>query len=74
MHEFRAAGYRLVKGALKNQGGVSPSRNTTADGALYFIVLDPAKWDAALYTEEPAVTALFHDPLITAASFPLPCP
>jgi len=48
----RAAGYRLVKGELKNQEWVSPSLNTTADGALYFTVLDLAKWDAALYTEE----------------------
>src|SRR6266581_5537138 len=47
----RAAGYRLVKGALKNQEWVSPSLNTTADGSLYFTVLDLAKWDAALYTE-----------------------
>jgi CubicO group peptidase (beta-lactamase class C family) len=48
----RAAGYRLVKGALKNQGWVSPSLNTTADGALYLTVYDMAKWDAALYTEK----------------------
>jgi CubicO group peptidase (beta-lactamase class C family) len=48
----RAAGYRLVKGELKNQEWVSPTLNTTADGALYFSVLDLAKWDAALYTEK----------------------
>jgi CubicO group peptidase (beta-lactamase class C family) len=47
----RAAGYRLVKGELKNQEWVSPKLNTTADGSLYFSVLDLAKWDAALYTE-----------------------
>jgi CubicO group peptidase (beta-lactamase class C family) len=47
----RAAGYRLVKGELKNQEWVSPTLNTTADGALYLSVLDLAKWDAALYTE-----------------------
>jgi len=46
----RAAGYRLVKGELKNQEWVSPTLNTTADGALYFSILDLAKWDAALYT------------------------
>jgi CubicO group peptidase (beta-lactamase class C family) len=45
----RAAGYVLDKGALKNQEWVSPSLNTTADGSLYFTVLDMAKWDAALY-------------------------
>lgn len=47
----RAAGYDLVKGQWKNQEWVSPSLNTTADGSLYFNVLDLAKWDAALYTE-----------------------
>ena len=53
----RAAGYQLVKGVLKNpelknQDWVSPTMNTTADGSLYFSVLDLAKWDAALYTEK----------------------
>jgi len=47
----RAAGYQLVKGELKNQDWVSPTLNTTADGALYFNVLDLAKWDGALYGE-----------------------
>lgn len=47
----RAAGYRLVKGQLKNQEWVAPMVNTTADGSLYFSILDLAKWDAALYTE-----------------------
>ena len=48
----RSSGYRLVDGHLKNQEWVSPTVNTTADGSLYFSVLDLAKWDAALYTEE----------------------
>jgi CubicO group peptidase (beta-lactamase class C family) len=48
----RAGGYRLVKGELKNQDWVSPTLNTTADGALYLTVYDMAKWDAALYTEK----------------------
>ena len=48
----RAAGYRSVNGQLKNQAWVSPSLNTTADGALYLTVYDMAKWDAALYTEK----------------------
>ncbi|HJZ67900.1 MAG TPA: serine hydrolase [Blastocatellia bacterium] len=48
----RAAGYRNVKGELKNQEWVSPALNTTADGSLYLTVLDMAKWDAALYTEK----------------------
>jgi len=47
----RAAGYRLVKGVIKNQEWVSPTLNTTADGSLYLSVLDLAKWDAALYIE-----------------------
>ena len=45
----RPSGYRLVKGELKNQEWVAPSVNTTADGSLYFSILDLAKWDAALY-------------------------
>jgi len=48
----RAAGYRLVKGEIKNQEWVAPKLNTTADGSLYFSVLDLAKWDTALYTEK----------------------
>lgn len=48
----RAAGYRLVKGQLKNQEWVSPTLNTTADGSLYFSIQDLAKWDAALYTQK----------------------
>ena len=48
----RAAGYRLVKGELKNQEWVAPMVNTTADGSLYFSIVDLAKWDAALYTEK----------------------
>ena len=48
----RAAGYRLVNGELKNQEWVSPALNTTADGSLYFSILDLAKWDAALNTDK----------------------
>ena len=48
----RAAGYVLVKGELKNQEWVAPTLNTTADGSLYFSILDLAKWDAALYTDK----------------------
>lgn len=46
----RAAGYRLVKGELKNQEWVAPMVNTTADGSLYFSILDLAEWDASLHT------------------------
>lgn len=48
----RASGYRLVGGRLKNQEWVAPTVNTTADGSLYFSVLDLVKWDAALYTDK----------------------
>jgi CubicO group peptidase (beta-lactamase class C family) len=48
----RSSGYRLVDGHLQNQEWVSPVVNTTADGSLYFSILDLAKWDAALYTEK----------------------
>lgn len=48
----RAAGYRVADGQVKNQSWVSPSLNTTADGALYLTIYDMAKWDAALYTEK----------------------
>lgn len=47
----RAAGYRLVDGALQNQEWVSPSLNRLADGSLYLTALDLARWDAALYGE-----------------------
>jgi CubicO group peptidase (beta-lactamase class C family) len=48
----RAAGYRLENEQIKNQEWVAPSSNSTADGSLYFTILDLAKWDAALYTEK----------------------
>lgn len=44
----RAAGYRLDDGELKNQRWVSPSLNTTADGALYVSIADMVAWELAL--------------------------
>jgi CubicO group peptidase (beta-lactamase class C family) len=44
----RAAGYQLVKGALKNQDWVSPTLNTTGDGSLYLSVQDYIAWDRGL--------------------------
>ena len=44
----RAAGYELVEGQVRNQGWVSPTLNTTADGSLYLTVHDLAKWAVAL--------------------------
>ncbi len=48
----RSAGYDLIGDQLKNQEYVSPALDSTADGALYFSVLDLVKWDAALYTDK----------------------
>lgn len=48
----RSSGYQLENGQLKNQDWVSPTFNSTADGTLYFNVLDMAKWDEALYGTE----------------------
>ncbi|MGC2697382.1 MAG: TIGR03435 family protein [Candidatus Angelobacter sp.] len=45
----RSAGYEWSGGKLRNQDWVSPTFNSTADGTLYFNVLDLAKWDEALY-------------------------
>ncbi|MBK9155659.1 MAG: beta-lactamase family protein [Chloracidobacterium sp.] len=44
----RAGGYVLRNGEVKNQRWVSPTLNTTADGALYLSLLDMIKWDEAL--------------------------
>ena len=62
----RSAGYRLVKGELKNQEWVSPSTNSTADGSYYVSILDLAKWDAALYTDRP-LTQSSRDKIWTPA-------
>ena len=45
----RSSGYEIKGEKIQNQSWVSPTFNSTADGALYFNVLDLAKWDAALY-------------------------
>jgi len=45
----RSSGYEFHGDKLQNQSWVSPTFNSTADGALYFNVLDLAKWDEALY-------------------------
>jgi CubicO group peptidase (beta-lactamase class C family) len=44
----RAAGYRLEGKKLKNQEWVSPSLNTTADGALYVSIRDMVAWDKGI--------------------------
>lgn len=49
----RAAGYELAQdGTLSRDSWVSPSLSVTADGSLLLTVLDLARWDAALYTED----------------------
>ncbi len=45
----RAAGYEIGGDQLKNQTWVAPSLNSTADGTLYFNVVDLEKWDRAFY-------------------------
>lgn len=46
----RASGYEPNgPRGIRNQDYVSPTFNSTADGTLYFNVLDLAKWDEALY-------------------------
>jgi CubicO group peptidase (beta-lactamase class C family) len=55
----RAAGYRLVENRVENQEWVSPSLNTTADGALYFTVKDLARWAVSLnHRRVPGAAAL----------------
>lgn len=44
----RSSGYELVKEELKNQQWVSPTLNTTADGSLYFSILDLIAWEKGL--------------------------
>jgi len=55
----RASGYRLDGDTLRNQGWVSPSLNTTADGALYLTVRDLAAWAVWLnHGRVPSATSL----------------
>jgi CubicO group peptidase (beta-lactamase class C family) len=48
----RSAGYKLVKGELKNKEWDSATFNSAPGYGLYFNILDLAKWDAALYTQK----------------------
>ncbi len=45
---FRAAGYRLEAGLLKNQEYLAPTQCATGDGGIVSTVVDLAKWDAAI--------------------------
>jgi len=63
----RAAGYRIVKGELKNQEWVSPSLDSTADGSLYLSMLDFIAWDRGLRAHavlEPQSWAQIYTPVI----------
>lgn len=71
----RAAGYRLVRGEVKNQRWVSPSLNTTGDGSLYLSLKDMLAWDAAvdahtLVTQESWREILTPVKLDSGASYP----
>jgi CubicO group peptidase (beta-lactamase class C family) len=71
----RAAGYRTVDGALKNQEWVAPMLNTTADGALYLTVRDLVQWDrglrdASVLTREQLAEAWTPVRLKSGATYP----
>jgi CubicO group peptidase (beta-lactamase class C family) len=71
----RAAGYRLVDGALRNQEWVSPVLNTTADGSLYVSVLDLVAWDRGLRAKavlRPESWAQVFEPVRLASGNPYP--
>jgi CubicO group peptidase (beta-lactamase class C family) len=62
----RAAGYRLVRGELKNQEWVAPKLNTTADGSLYLSLRDYIAWDAGLRAKKvlsPESWKAIHTPV-----------
>ncbi|QSQ13880.1 serine hydrolase domain-containing protein [Myxococcus landrumensis] len=62
----RAAGYRMLDGVVKNQQWVSPSLNTTGDGALYFSLKDLVAWDAAVDDRALLTKASWRDILSPA--------
>jgi CubicO group peptidase (beta-lactamase class C family) len=71
----RAAGYRLVRGEIKNQTWVSPSLNTTADGSLYLSLRDYERWAVALnHRERPSAGVLDMAwtpvPLLAGGTYP----
>ena len=45
---YRASGYQLDDGRLKNQDWMSPTVGNTGDGGLLSSVVDLAKWDTAI--------------------------
>jgi CubicO group peptidase (beta-lactamase class C family) len=61
----RAAGYQLESGVIKNQTWVSPTMNSTADGAIYMTLEDFRIWDMAL-TEQKLLSATQLEQMWTA--------
>ena len=62
----RAAGYRMVRGELKNQEWVAPKLNTTADGSLYLSIQDYIAWDRGLRDKKvlkPESWAMINTPV-----------
>ena len=71
----RAAGYRLVRGELKNQNWVAPRLNTTADGSLYFSLRDLVAWERAVRTRavlKPESWARVVEPVRLTSGRPYP--
>ena len=71
----RAAGYRMVRGELKNQEWVAPKLNTTADGSLYLSVQDYNAWDRGLRQKKvlkPESWATINTPVTLASGNPYP--
>lgn len=71
----RAAGYRLVKGEVKNQEWVAPLLNTTADGSVYVSVRDMLAWDTAVQQRAILSPESWREiftpaPLTSGATFP----
>ena len=58
---FRASGYQLDEGRLKNQDSMSTSVGATGDGGLVSSVVDLAKWDAAIQSGALLAPARWQD-------------
>jgi hypothetical protein len=71
----RAAGYRLVRGELRNQEWVAPTLNTTADGSLYLSLRDLVAWDRGLREQRvlmPASWTRVFSPVVLRSGNPYP--
>jgi CubicO group peptidase (beta-lactamase class C family) len=52
----RVAGYEIEGKELKNQSYVPQSLNSTADGSLYFSLMDYAAWEQAVRRRDPVLS------------------